>query len=333
VTTMSRRDFVRVVGMAGLGLVTGCGRLPGQSSPQRVLRVGFLSSLSASDTTLLEPFRQGLHERGLVEGQNLTIEYRYADNIAERLPGLVSELVNAQPDVIVTSGTQAVSVVKNTTNTIPIVMLAAPDPVGTGLVASLAHPGGNLTGMTQTAPGLPGKVLELLAAVTPGVSRVAVLWNPGDVDAQPVFDDTQVAAQVLGLALHSMPVGGPRDFDAAFAAIIHERAEALNILGSTLLTGSRAQVADFALQHGLPSVYVRREYAVAGGLMTYGVSFPEMARRAAGHVAKILEGTHPAGLPVEQPMRFDFVINLKTERALGLTIPPHVLLQATEVIQ
>ena len=332
---LSRRHLVQGAGAVGLALLVGCGRLPGQTqSPARVPRLGVLfQGAPHSASEAIEGLRQGLREQGWLEGENLTIEYRFADNHAERLPALATELVKAQVDVIVTSGAHPGSVVKNTTSTVPIVMLAGADPVGTGLVASLARPGGNVTGMTESAPGLSGKRLELLKESAPAAVRIAMLWDPTDEGSPLILADTQVAAQLLGVQLVPAPVQKTTDFESAFESIRRERVDALLIVGGPLLRGNTIPIVDFALRNGLPSIAVRREFADAGGLMTYGVNFADMARRAAVLVDKILKGANPADLPIEQPMRFDMVINLKTAQALGLTIPPHVLLQATEVIQ
>jgi putative tryptophan/tyrosine transport system substrate-binding protein len=335
VKRLGRRQFVVGTGAAGLGLLAGCGRLPWQapSPSEKIPRLGLLRTPSPETDTLLEPFRQGLREHGLVEGQNILLEYRYAHDRPERLPSLAAELVSAQVDLIVTSGAQAVSVAKQATSTLPIVMLAASDPVGAGLTAGLARPGGNVTGMTESAPGLPGKLLELLRDVKPGTSRVAVLWTPADGATNPVFADTQVAAQELGVEVQSLPVRSLSELEACFEAIVREQAAAIDILGAALLTQGLKRIADFALQHRLPSIYPRREFAQAGGLLAYGPNFADMARRAAYYVDKILKGAKPADLPVEQPMLFDFAVNMKTARALGLTFPPEIMLQVTEVIE
>jgi putative ABC transport system substrate-binding protein len=330
---LSRRQFV--LGAGGLGLVAGCGRLPWQAQgPPRVPRLGVLSPGAPHGASVaLEGFRAGLRELGWLEGQNLTIEYRFADTHAERLPALATELVNAQVDVIVASGAHTVSIVKHTTSTVPVVMLAAADPVGTGLVASLARPGGNITGMTETAPGLSGKRLELLKESSPGASRIAVLWNPTEESSPPLFAEAQVAAQILGVQLVPAPVESAHEFDGAFESIRRERVDALLIVGGPLFTGNFLSITDFALRNGLPTITGRREFAEAGGLMAYGTSFADLARRAATLVDKILKGTKPADLPVEQPMRFEFVVNLKTAAALGITFPNEIMLQVTEVIQ
>jgi putative ABC transport system substrate-binding protein len=328
---LSRRQFV--VGAGSAALLAGCGRLPWQP-PARIIRIGYLApGAGLGSLALREGFQQGLHEHGYVVGQNLTIEYRSAENHAERLPALATELVNAQVDVIVTSGAHAVSIVKTTTNTVPVVMLAGADPVGAGLVASLARPGGNVTGMTETAPGLPGKRLELLKESSPQASRIAVLWNPTDEGAPPISAETQVAAQILGVQLVPAPVQSTNDFDSAFESIRLERVDAIHIVGGPLFTGNFRPIADFALRNGLPTITARREFPEAGGLMAYGPSFADLARRAATVVDKILKGAKPADLPVEQPMRFDFVVNMKTARALGITFPHEVALQITEVIE
>ena len=335
-TTYSRRQIVQGMGAVGLGLLAGCGRWPGQAAPPaKVPRIGYLSPGAPPGPSLvLEAFQQGLREHGLVEGHNIAIDYRWDYGVAGRLPELAAELIALPVDVIVTVGNPTASAAKSATSTIPIVAAAFADPVGTGLVASLARPGGNLTGLAiDTGPVLAGKRLELLTEVVPGVSRVAVLWDPADPAQSGRLSETQDAARALGVAVQSVPVRGANDFDSAFGAVLRERAEAIYHFGSPLFNENRTRIAEFALQNRLPSIGVRRDYAEAGNLMNYGPSFPDLARRAAAYVAKILKGAKPADLPVEQPREFEFIINLRTARDLGLTIPPHVLLQATEIIQ
>jgi putative tryptophan/tyrosine transport system substrate-binding protein len=242
--------------------------------------------------------------------------------------------VESRVDVLVTQGNPAATAAKNATSAIPIVNVSFANPVAAGLVVSLARPGGNLTGMsTDTGPELAGKRLELLKEAVPTLSRVAVLWSPEDAAQNERFATTQEAARVLGVSVQSVPIRGPNDFDSAFEAIVREGADGLAGLGSAFLVAHRIRVAEYALQHRLPSVQTVRTHADAGALMAYGPSLKDLARRAAAYVDKILKGARPADLPVEQPREFDFIINLHTAQALGLTIPHHVLLQATEVIQ
>jgi putative ABC transport system substrate-binding protein len=269
-----------------------------------------------------------------VEGQNIAIEYRYAEGKFERLPDLAAELVRMKVDVIVTHTTQAIQAAKRTTSQIPIVAASAGDLVGTGLVASLARPGGNITGLSLLAPELAGKRLELLKETLPRFSRVAVLWNSPSVAMRLTFREAQVAAGVLGLAFISLEVqGNPEDFERVFSTIPRERPDGLFVTLDGFTTSYRRRIVELAAKHQLPAIYELREFVDAGGLMSYGPSVRDMWRRAATYVDKILKGTKPADLPVEQPTRFELIINLKTAKALGLTIPPSVLIRVDHVIQ
>jgi putative ABC transport system substrate-binding protein len=283
---------------------------------------------------LLGVFQQGLRDHGWVEGQNLAIEWRFADGRAERLPDLAAELVRLGVDVLVTSsGDPAIRALKQATSTIPIVMAVSVDPVGTGLVASLARPGGNITGLSIMAAEVGGKRLELLKQAVPQASRVAVLWNASHPGKELEWQDTQVAARALGVTLHAVEVRGPADFDGAFGAIASERPDALITFADPLTLTHQRQIVDFATQHQLPMISEIQEFAEAGGLMTYGASLPALFRRAAYYVDRILKGVKPADLPVEQPMKFELVINLQAAKALSLTIPPALVFQADEVIR
>ena len=310
----------------------------------RVYRIGYLSPSSPSDPEgLASPFgerglaafRQGLRDLGYVEGQNFAIEGRWAEGKFERLPNLAAELVRLKVDVIVSVVTQATLAAKNATRTIPIVLVAAGDPVGSGLVASLARPGGNLTGVSVIGPEINVKLLELLKQAVPWASQVAVLGNPTNRGHGhgTVWRELQGAAQVLGVTLQFVPVQQPEDFESAFAAIRTAHADALYVMQDHLLFSHRPRIVDFTAQSKLPAIYMYREWADAGGLMAYGASLREVHRRVADHVDKILKGAKPADLPVEQVMRLDLVINLKTAQAFGLTIPPMLLFQADEVIK
>ncbi len=302
---------------------------------KKIPRIGFLTSVSASsDADRIEAFRQGLRELGYVEGQNVTIEYRWADGKFEQLPDLAAELVRLKVDVIVAVVTQASLAAKKATGTIPIVMVGVSDPVGSGLVASLARPGTNITGTSSMTAEIIGKLLELLKETLPKISRVAALWNP----ANPVFQalqlrETEVAARALGVQLRILEARGPDEIDRAFAAMVKERTKALLILGDPVFTSHRKRIADLAAKYRVPAVSGTREYVEAGGLMAYGPSFPDMHRRAATYVDKILKGTKPADLPVEQPKKFEFIINLKAAKQIRLTIPPNVLARADTVIR
>jgi putative ABC transport system substrate-binding protein len=335
----SRRAFV--AGTAGLGLVVGCGRLPGQATvqpPAKVARIALLSSVAASPEPSLNylALLDGLREYGWVEGEHFTLERRYAEHQPARLPDLAAEVVQLNPDIILASGIPAAQAAKDATTTIPIVMTNAADPIGSGIVASLARPGGNVTGLTELIPQLSGKRLELLTATVPGASRIEVLWNPTNASAALSLREAEVAAEALGVQLHSLEVRSADDLDGAFEAAIRERVDALFLLQDPAfanLTPYGKPVLDFAATKRLPAMYFRRELVEAGGLMAYSVSITGMFRRAAYYVDRILKGAKPADLPVEQPMRFDFVVNLKTARELGLTFPNEILLQVTEVIQ
>ncbi len=302
--------------------------------PAKVPQVGMLIPVAPADaTTNIEAFRQGLRELGYVENQNIAIELRYSAGRDERLRGLAAELVALKVDVIVTWGTPAARAAKAATRTIPIVTAALIDPVGTGLVASLARPGGNLTGVTSGGAELSGKSLELLKEVVPGVTRIAVLWNPANPVTPVMFRETQVAADSLKVKLQSVRVSDPNDFDSAFAAITQERRGALLVLQDTMLQAHRRWILDFVGKNRLPAMYERKAWVDDGGLMSYGVSFPSNFRRAAAYVDKILKGTKPADLPVENPTRFELILNMKTAKALGLTIPQSVLIRVDQVIK
>jgi putative tryptophan/tyrosine transport system substrate-binding protein len=335
----SRRQFVQGGSMAGLGLLAWCGlaRLPG-SEPKRVVRVGVLHAASPQLTgPQLDAFRQGMDAQGYREGQDYTLELRHAEGRNERLPALAEELVRLKVDVILTSGLAAIGAARQATKTIPIVFAAAGDPVGAGLVASLARPGGNATGLSIVAGDEAAKRLELLKEAVPGLSRVAVLWNPSSGEALRLaagqFAQTEVAAQALHLQVLSLQLASPADLDSVQAAAL-----AGGVDGLILVTGAGSathvpQVAAFAAENRLPGISQETGFARAGGLMEYGTNVTENYRRAAAYVDKILKGTSPADIPVERPTKYEFIINLQTARALGLTIPPQVLAQATEVIQ
>jgi putative ABC transport system substrate-binding protein len=302
----------------------------------KVPRIGFLRLTSASDRPpLLDAFRQGLRELGWVEGQNLVIDYRYAEGRVDRLRDLAAEMVRLKVDLIIVSGgTQGATAVKNATETIPIVMIAVRDPVGTGLIASLARPGGNVTGVAGSA-GLEivAKQLELLTETVPKMRRVAILSNPANPYHQLAIREVNVAARSLGVQLQLLEARGPNDFDGAFAAMARERVEALVVVSDAMFNSHRTRLADLAARIRLPAAYGIRESVEAGGLMSYGPSFLDFYRRAATYVDKILRGAKPADLPVEQPTRFELVINLKTARTLGLTIPQSVLRRADNIIE
>jgi putative tryptophan/tyrosine transport system substrate-binding protein len=297
-------------------------------------RIGILWSGSRPGSgALFETFLEGLRDLGYVEGQNLAFEHRYGEWSPERLGDLAAELVQLNVDVILALGTPPALAAQRATTRIPIVFAAVADPVEVGLVASLARPGGNLTGLTILAHEHSGKRLELLTEAVPGVSRVAVLWNPlrtwSGLEVSVMAD----VARGLGIQLQSLEVSDPSGFERAFAAATREGAGALSILATPIIAQNLRRIANLALQHRLPAIFWRPDFAEAGGLMAYGPSQRDMVRRAAALIGKILQGAQPADLPVEQPMRFELVINLKTAQELGLTIPPLLLFQADKVIQ
>jgi len=297
---------------------------------RKVPRIGFLSD---SRQPWDEAFRLGLRELGYVAGENITIEYRYAEGKFERLPALAAEFVRLNVEVIVAGATQATSAAKQSTSVIPIVMAVTADPVGSGFVASLARPGGNITGLTSSSPDLSGKRFALLKETVPRLSRVSVLWNPGNPDNATQLREVESAAVALGVRLQSIEVRSSSDFDKAFSAIISGRADALYALGDSLFASNRKRIVDFAAKNRLASMLATRVAVEAGALVAYGADFRDLFRRAAIYVDKILKGAKPSALPVEQPTKFELVINLKTAKALGLTIPPSLLARGDEVIQ
>ena len=295
----------------------------------KVYRIGVV--VGGVDYT--DNLRQGLREQGWVEGQNVVVLKRVWEGRTEQFPKIIADLIQLKVDIIVSSSTPAVRAAKESTRTIPIVMAGLTDPVGAGLISSLARPGGNITGLTNIFTELSAKRLELLKEVAPRVSRVAILWNPTHPGQAIAWQQTQQAAQTLGLVLFSAEVRRPEDFSPAFTAILVERAEALLVLPDPLTSFHRHQTADFAVKQRLPSVYAASYWVQAGGLLSYGPSFPEIWRRAGVYVDKILKGARPADLPIEQPTKYELVINLKTAKALGLTIPQSLLLRADQVIE
>ena len=330
----SRRVFLQGgLALAGFSLLSGC-EMPGQLA-SKVPRIGFLAVGSRGGRAfMIEGFLKGLREHGYVEGQNIVIEYRFSEDRDDRLPALAGELVALKVRLILASGTPASVAAKQATSTIPIVMggLVA-DPVETGLVASLAHPGGNITGMSMMTAPLGGKRLELLKRTVPDLTRVAVFWNPPNPAYGPILKELEAAAPTLGVKLQRLEVRVPGDFEGAFEAAVRQRAGALIAPGDPLVSNRPRMVADLALKYRLPTIMDNKEFAEAGGLLSLGPDLVDSYRRAATHVDKILKGANPADLPMEQPAKFDLAVNLKTARTLGLTIPPSVLAQATQVIQ
>ena len=299
--------------------------------PAKVPRIGWLRQISAPDPSY-DAFRQGLRELGYIEGKNIVIEERWAEGKAERLPTLAAELVRLKVDVIVTASTPAIQAAQKATGTIPIVMAASGDPVGAGLVASLARPGGTVTGLSLLGPELDGKRLELLKAALPKLTRVAFLWDPGNRSLTLRFRELRGAARALDLSLQSIEVRHPNEIESAFATIA-KRPPGAVLIPAPMAFSYREQIAGFARKNRLPLMYDAREYVEAGGLISYGTNISDLYRRAATYVDKILKGAKPGDLPVEQPTRFEFIINLKTAKTLGLTIPRSVLSLADEVIQ
>jgi putative ABC transport system substrate-binding protein len=305
-----------------------------QAQPaKKIPLVGFIIPGSHSSySARIEAFQHRLRELGYVEGQNIIIEYRYAEGKFDRVPDLAAEMVRLKVDVIVTGDTPAIQAVKNTTSTIPIVMGNVADPVAAGLVASLARPGGNVTGFSTYAPELDGKRLELVKEILPKGARVAFFWDPASAGMKIRFNEVQAAARALTIALQSLEVRNPKELESAFEAATRERSRAL-MVPNTIVIAYGKQIVEFAAKNRLPLIYDTREFIENGGLMSYGPSFPDMWRRAAVYVDKILKGTMPSDLPVEQPMKFDLVFNLKTAKQIGLTVPPNVLVRAETVIR
>ncbi len=302
--------------------------------PAKIPRIGLLSPFSPSATALWhEAFRRGLRDLGWVEGKNISIEYRYSEGRNDRVPDLAADLVRLKVDIIVAATSTAALAAKHATRAIPIVMASAGDPVGSGLVESLARPGGNITGLTMIAPELTGKRLELLKEIVPKLSRVAVLWNPQGPASTLSWKEIQLPARELGVQLHSLEVRSSNDFDKAFKDASRARAGALAIMPDPVFVTNLKQIADFSAKSRLPSIFHLREFVDSGGLLAYGTDRSDLFRRAATYVDKILKGAKPADLPVEQPTKFELVINLKTAKAIGVTIPQSILIRADQVIQ
>jgi putative ABC transport system substrate-binding protein len=298
-------------------------------SPGRLRRIGIL--LFTPDRTSIKPYLDELQRLGYVDGKTVTIEYRDAGGVHERLADAAAELVRLKPDVIFSLGGEQAPIIKQATATIPIVVVVSNDPVASGLVASLARPGGNITGLTWVQEQLAGKVIELLKDAAPSVSRAAVLWNPGHVD--PEFRETERAARTLGVRLQSLEVRQPGEFEGAFQAIAREQPEALIVIGSRLMALHRQMIGDFTAKNRLILVGNNSWVPHVGGLLNYGANVPELIRNAAGYVDKILKGARPSDLPMQQPATFELVINLKAAKTLGLVIPPTLLARADNVLE
>jgi putative ABC transport system substrate-binding protein len=300
--------------------------------PEKLYRIGVLERTStAINAANLDGFRQGLRELGYVEGKNFVIEYRFADGRDERFPDLATELVRLKVDLILTRGTPAALAAKNATGTIPVVMTGIGDPVGQGVVASLARPGGNVTGLSATTTELYAKRVELLRELVPGAARIAALFNMSNPSIPPQWKEVETAARSLGIQAQLLDVRKPDDLGRAFDSAIRQRADALVVGLDTLTQANHRLIVELAAKHRLPAIYASMEFA--GGLVTYGVNYPDLYRRAASFADRIFKGAKPADLPVEQPTRYELVINMKTAKAIGLTIPPSVLLRTDHVIQ
>ena len=326
---MNRRTFLAVTG----ALLLAAPLAAEAQQAAKVFRIGFLGSGGPADhAPRVASFRQGLRDLGYVEGRTATIEYRLAEGKMERLPALAAELVALKVDVIVASGTPTALAAKNATTTIPIVFATSGDPVGT-LVASIARPGGNVTGLSLVGPELVARQLQLLKEAVPKASRVAFLSNPDNPYTPVMVKEVEAAARSFKVRMQRVESRGGAATDAAFDAMARERPNALLVLFDPVLTGQRARISELANKHRLPSMCPHREYAEDGGLMAYGASLTDLYRRAATYVDKILKGAKPGDLPVEQPTKFELVINLKTAKARGLTIPPSLLARADEIIQ
>jgi putative ABC transport system substrate-binding protein len=327
------KTAARLIVVLLLGLVAVPLTADAQQPADKVHRIGFLGSVTvAGYARQIEALRQGLRDLGYVEGKNIVIESRWAEGQYDRLPELAAELVRLNVSLIVTHGTPGSRAAKQATATVPIVMTVSGDAVATGLVQSIARPGANITGLTYFFPELNAKRLELLKEAVPRISRVGVLLNPGNPANGPVLKAMEAAAASLGLELHQFEVSGPDEFASAFSAMAEIRVEAVEIIDDAMLIANAPRIADFATKSRLPAIGFR-EFVEGGGLMAYAVDFPAIWRRAASFVDKILKGAKPADLPVEQATKFELVVNLKTAKALGITIPPSILARADEVIE
>ena len=323
-----------IFGLLLIVAVLGDVRIAQAQQSGKIPRIGFLgNSTAALEENLVGPFREGLRNLGYVEGKNILTEYRWAEGKYDRFPALIGELVAQKVEIIVTAGTPASLAVKKAAPSIPLVMIAVGDPIGTGLIKSLANPGGNVTGLSSMAVDLEGKRLELLREVIPKLSHVAVFWNPASPFQVNSEKEVQAAARAFKMKVLSLGVQSPEQFDNAFATIRKERPRALLVLADRLFLHNRARIMDFATKQRLPGVHAYVELVEAGGLMSYGPSYADMHRRAATFVDKILKGRKPSDLPVDQPMKFDFVINLKAAKQIGVTVPPNVLVRASRVIR
>ena len=322
---MKRRDFI--------GLVGGAAAWPLTASAQQQGKIVTIGLLAIEPWPPIDTFRRALHDLGYIEGKNVRFEYRYAKGDNERLPELANDLVGLNVDVILTWGTDAVLAAKQATTTIPIVMGAVGDPLGIGIVTNLAHPGANVTGFSSRAAELEAKRLQLLKEVVPGLSRVAILFNPTNHYMPLALQSAQKGAQTLDVTLAIYQVHDTASLDAAFVTLMRDRPDAFMVPADTFLVSQRSRITQFAIENKLPSVYTFREYIEVGGLIAYTPDYHDLFRRAASYVDKILKGAKPGELPIEQPTKFHLLINLKTARTLGVTLPPWLLVRADEVIE
>jgi len=326
---MRRREFITLLGGAA-----ATWPLTARAQHKTIPVIGYLNTGSPdTNPPLLAAFRQGLSETGYVEGQNLAIEYRWAEGHYDRLPALAADLVGRKVDLIMANSPPSALAAKNATSTIPIVFRGGPDPVRDGLVASLARPGGNLTGVITTATELTAKRLELLSELVPRARVIALLVNPNVSNAERVIEDVQEAARAKGLQLHALKAGSESEIDAAFASVVQLHADALVVSADPFLSGRRAQLVALASRHAVPSIYAWREFAASGGLISYGPSLTAAFRLIGIYAGKILKGAKPSDLPVQQPTKFELVINIKTAKSLDITVPPTLLAQADDVIE
>ena len=302
-------------------------------APTKVFRIGVLALGNSRASPGTQAFMQALRERGYVEGQNMTLEFRHAEGKVDRLPALADELVQQRVDVFVTEGNAAALAAKRATQSIPIVMAAAGDPIKSGIVASLAQPGGNVTGTTLIHPDLSAKRLQLLKEAAPGITRVAVIWNPSNPTSADLLRETESAAHAVGVQVQAFGARAPAEIDGALRAVAAARAQALITVGDGMLWSQRARIVDFAIQQRLPAMFPDREFAEVGGLMVYGPNAADIVRRAAALVDRVLKGAKPADLPIEQPTQMDLLLNLKTAKALGLAMPQSLRVRADEVIE
>ena len=329
---MIPKAFIIVVAFTISVLIT-----PSASQAQHrghVPRVGYLGTSSASlEPELVKAFREGLRDHGYIEGQNIVIEYRWAEGNYKRFPDLVADLVKLKVDLILTTGTPGALAAKQATQTIPIVMAVTGDAVATGLVSSLARPGGNLTGLTTMVPDLEGKRLEILREVLPKLATLAVLLNTSNPLTAIQWEQAKTSAKALGIQLQPIELQRPEDFKDAFARVARQRPDAITMVADRFLLAHRTEIADFVAKTRLPAMYPYRDFVVAGGLMSYAPSYEDLFRRSATYVAKILRGAKPSDLPIEQPTKFEFLVNLKTAKILGVPIPPSLLLRADHVFE